>query len=457
VLPEWIAAASPAAAAAVPGRSGMVQDKDREADDLMLLRAEVIAIGDELTTGQRLDTNSRWLSAELATIGIPVAFHTTAPDTLEAGIEAFRVATGRADFVLATGGLGPTADDLTRDVLAALGGAPLELDAAALAAVESRFARRSAPMPASNRRQAMFPRGSRIIPNPDGTAPGIDLDIVASGRRSRVFALPGVPAEMRTMWQASVLPALLAALPDRGTIVQRRIKCYGAGESAIEAMLPDLVRRGRDPLVGITAHEATITLRIAARGRDEADCRARIATTEATIRDCLGPLVFGAEDDEVEDAALRALASAGRSLAVVEVGTAGRVAALLASAQALLRPAAEAGGFRAGLVLAPGAEPPAFLGVDRSPGPDGRPPAATVAARAREAFGTDLGLAVGPARPGPEGRATIDIALASAAGVERSEHLLGGGPDIVLARAAKAAIDFLRLALAAGKPEVCGR
>ncbi|MFN7812251.1 MAG: molybdopterin-binding protein, partial [Planctomycetia bacterium] len=102
----------------------MVQDKDREADDLMLLRAEVIAIGDELTTGQRLDTNSRWLSAELATIGIPVAFHTTAPDTLEAGIEAFRVATGRADFVLATGGLGPTADDLTRDVLAALGGAP---------------------------------------------------------------------------------------------------------------------------------------------------------------------------------------------------------------------------------------------------------------------------------------------------------------------------------------------
>jgi nicotinamide-nucleotide amidase len=427
----------------------------------MLLRAEVIAIGDELTTGARLDTNSRWLSAELAVIGIPVAFHTTAPDTLEAGIEAFRVAAGRADFVIATGGLGPTADDLTRDVLATLAGLPLELDAAALVAVESRFARRGVPMPESNRRQALFPRGSRIIPNPDGTAPGIDLDVRAAGRTSRVFALPGVPAEMRVMWQASVLPALLAALPDQGTIVQRRIKCYGAGESAIEAMLPDLVRRGRDPLVGITAHEATITLRIAARGRDEADCRNRIAATEGTIRDCLGPLVFGVEDDEVEDAALRALTGAGHSLAVAEVGSAGRVAALFAAAQARRRPPAREEGFRGGVVLAAGRPRPAFLGVE--PGGDmnadagGAREAATVAAAVRAAFATDLGLAVGPARPGPDGRFAIDIALASAAGVERVEHLLGGGPDLALARAAKAAVDFVRLAIAAGKPEACGR
>lgn len=427
----------------------------------MLLRAEVIAIGDELTTGARLDTNSRWLSAELAVIGIPVAFHTTAPDTLEAGIEAFRIAAGRADFVIATGGLGPTADDLTRDVLAALAGVPLELDAAAVVAVESRFARRGVPMPESNRRQAMFPRGSRIIPNPDGTAPGIDLDVRSGDRTSRVFALPGVPAEMRVMWQASVLPALLAALPDRRTIVQRRIKCYGAGESAIEAMLPDLVRRGRDPLVGITAHEATITLRIAARGRDEADCRSRIAATEATIRECLGPLVFGVEDDEVEDAALRALCVAGRSLAVAEVGSAGRVAALFAAAQARLRTPPRAAGFRGGVVLTAGGPRPTFLdlGPGGAGGADPGMPfdAAAVAAGAREAFATDLGLAVGPARPGPEGRQAIDIALASAAGVERVEHLLGGGPDLALARGAKAAVDFVRLATAAGKPEACGR
>jgi len=264
------------------------------------MHAEVIAIGDELTSGQRLDTNSRWMAAELGVIGVPVGFHTTVPDTMDAGIEAFRLAASRAALVVVTGGLGPTADDLTRDVLAAVADAPLDLSSDSLATVESRFARRGMPMPESNRRQAMFPRGSRIIPNPEGTAPGIDIDLPRpAGGRCRVFALPGVPAEMKTMWKATVEPAVLEMLPDRATIVQRRIKCFGAGESAVEAMLPDIVRRGRDPLVGITAHEATITLRIAARGRDEAECLARMAPTEATIRTCLGTIVYGVEDDEV--------------------------------------------------------------------------------------------------------------------------------------------------------------
>jgi len=282
------------------------------------MRAEVIAIGDELVTGHRLDTNSRWLSAELAVLGIPVTFHTTAADTLEAGLEAFRIASGRAEIVVATGGLGPTADDLTRDVLAALADEPLALDRPSLEAIEGRFAARGAPCPESNRRQAMFPVGSRVIANPLGTAPGIDLTVPLAGRTSRIFALPGVPAEMRPMWQASVAPAVLAMLPEAATIVQRRIKCFGAGESAIEAMLPDLVRRGRDPLVGITAHEATITLRIAARGRGAEECNAKIAATEQLIRDCLGKLVYGVEDDELEDAALAAVAAAGGRLAIGE-------------------------------------------------------------------------------------------------------------------------------------------
>ena len=270
------------------------------------MHAELIAIGDELTSGQRLDTNSRWMAAELGVLGIPVTFHTT---VIEAGLEAFRLAAGRAAIVVVTGGLGPTADDLTRDVLAAAAGVPLDLSEAALVAVESRFVRRGMPMPESNRRQALFPLGSRIIPNPDGTAPGIDVDIPRVGGQCRIFALPGVPSEMKTMWRATVEPALVAMLPERATIVQRRIKCFGAGESAIESMLPDLVRRGRDPLVGITAHEATITLRIAARGRDEADCLAKIAPTEATIRQCLGTIAYGVEDDEIEDAAVAAVAA----------------------------------------------------------------------------------------------------------------------------------------------------
>ena len=390
------------------------------------MRAEVIAIGDELTSGQRLDTNSQWLSAELGVLGVPVVFHTTAADTQEAGVEAFRAAAGRAEIVVATGGLGPTADDLTRDVLAAVADAPLELSAAALAAVESRFARRGTPMPESNRRQAVFPRGSRVIPNPDGTAPGIDLDVAVAGHRSRVFALPGVPAEMRTMWKDTVLPAILAMLPERATIVQRRIKCFGAGESAIEAMLPDLVRRGRDPLVGITAHEATITLRIAARGRDEAECQGKIADTEATIRHCLGPLVYGVEDDELEDAVVAAVAAAGVTLATAEVGTDGRVAALLAQAAAR---SPQGGCFRGGRVLPRSAD----SGL-----------AAALAARARAEHNAALGLGVGAVEPVADGRGEIEVALVTDAGVERFRHMLGGGAFLAGSRAAKFAIDQVR-------------
>ena len=142
-------------------------------------------------------------------------------------------------------------------------------------------------------------------------------------------------------------PALVAMDPEQATIAFRRIKCFGAGESAVEAMLPDLIRRGRDPLVGITVHEATITLRIAARGRDEADCRARMAPTEAIIRETLGDLVFGTEEDELEDATLAAVRAAEGTLATVEIGTHGLVAALMAQSLGRGSP----GGFLGGTVL----------------------------------------------------------------------------------------------------------
>jgi nicotinamide-nucleotide amidase len=398
------------------------------------MRGEVIAIGDELTSGQRLDTNSRWLSSELGVLGIPVVFHTTAADTLAAGIEAFRVARARSDIVVATGGLGPTADDLTRDVLAAVAGAPLEFSAEAFTAVESRFARRGMPMPESNRRQALFPRGSRIIPNPHGTAPGIDVELPRDGGGCcRVFALPGVPAEMHVMWRDTVAPALVALLPDVATIVQKTLKCFGAGESAIEAMLPDLVRRGREPTVGITAHEATITLRIAARGRSEADCHRQIAETESVIRACLGDLVFGVGDEELEDAALRTAVQAVATVASIEIGTDGRVAALLAQAEAR----------RGGCA-------PVYVGGTVEPLNAAADPAAVaaLAADARSRFRASCGLAIGRRRPGPEGRDSIDIALATEVGTTLVEHVVGGGPLLAGSRAAKAAVDLVRRSLA---------
>ena len=329
-------------------------------------------------------------------------------------------------------------------MLAAVAGQPLELSAAALESVESRFARRAVAMPESNRRQAMFPRESRIIPNPDGTAPGIDLDIRRpDGGTSRIIALPGVPSEMRLMWNGTVAAELSAMQPDAGVFVHQRIKCFGPGESAIEAMLPDMIRRGRDPLVGITAHEATITLRIVARGRDEAECLAKIAPTERTILECLGANVYGRNDDEVEDAAVRALAGVGQTLGTIEIGTEGRVAACLSQAQAkrqahlpLHEHDPSAAVYRGGMVL-----PAAAVSVIDS---ESAASMKSLAERARAERGASLGLAVGPARPGPDGRSVVVIALSDGQNVEQIEHMLGGGATLALSRAAKTAIDLVR-------------
>jgi nicotinamide-nucleotide amidase len=262
------------------------------------MHAEVIAIGDEITSGQCLDTNTQWLSQQLEGLGIRVLYHTTVGDELMPCAEVFRLAIARADVVVATGGLGPTADDLTREALAEATGHPLQLDTDALDHVRTMFAQRNRPMAASNERQAMFPTGSRVVRNPHGTAPGICTDVVREGRGPcRFFCLPGVPGEMIEMWQESVAPAIAEFLGEGRRVIRRRlIHCFGAGESQVEAMLPDLIRRGRQPSVGITASKGAITLRITAEGATEEECLAAIAPVEATIRQCLGTLVVGAED-----------------------------------------------------------------------------------------------------------------------------------------------------------------
>jgi nicotinamide-nucleotide amidase len=291
------------------------------------MRAEIIAIGDELTTGQRLDTNSQWLAERLLEIGVPVAFHTTVGDTLADNVLVFRQACERAEIVVATGGLGPTADDLTRHALAQLGGVPLVQDDASLEHIRALFARRKREMPPTNLIQAQFPQGATPIHNPHGTAPGIDMAIPrAAGKPARIFCLPGVPAEMKEMWGASVSPAIQSLLGVKRVICHYRIKCFGVGESDLEAMLPDLIARDRYPLVGITVHQATITLRITAEGETAEAARASMEPTIKTIQECLGDLIFGEEDEELPDVVVRLLKEQGRTLNVIEPATDGLIA-----------------------------------------------------------------------------------------------------------------------------------
>ena len=209
------------------------------------------------------------------------------------------------------------------------------------------FARRSRPMPPQNELQAMFPAGSRVVRNPHGTAPGIDLEVSREGRGPcRVICLPGVPAEMVEMWHDSVAATIAGFVGGgRRVICRRKINCFGAGESQIESMLPDMIRRGRQPTVGITASKATISLRIAAEGATEEECYAAIEPTVATIRQCLGTLIFGEGDDELQHAVVRLLRDREKTLATAECGTTGLVAQWLASVEG------SADVYRGGLVL----------------------------------------------------------------------------------------------------------
>ena len=288
--------------------------------------AEVIAIGDELTSGQRLDTNSQWISQRLGELGVLAAYHTTVADDLQANIEVFRQAIERADIVVSTGGLGPTADDLTRDALATALGVDLYLDETCLDAIRCLFAQRGRQMPQRNEVQAMFPRGSQPIANRYGTAPGVATTVERPNRHPcYAVCLPGVPAELKEMWYDSVAPAIQAAVPGSRVVRHHLIKCFGVGESQLEAQLPDLIRRGRDPRVGITVSEATITLRITASGDDEQACQEKIEPTVATIRDCVGDLMFGEGDVELQHVVAQLLSDRGATLALAEIGTGGLV------------------------------------------------------------------------------------------------------------------------------------
>ena len=409
------------------------------------MHAEIIAIGSELTSGQKLDTNSQWLSLQLAELGIPVWFHTTVADDRVANVDVLRTAVGRADVVLITGGLGPTLDDLTRDVLAELAGVPLACDEASLAFIEEFFQHRGREMPERNRVQAMFPEGSEPLPNPVGTAPGIwmTLPVLGAERRCLIAALPGVPSEMYRMFREQVRPRL----PGGKRIIRRaRIHCFGLGESQFEEMLGELTARGRDPEIGITAHEATITMRIVAHGDSEEECRQKIAVAREEIGRKLGHYVFGEEDEELETVLVRMLQESGETLATAESGTGGLMAQWLTAVEDF------ESAYLGGVVVPTESARRGLLQIEETDGEVSESTAGKMASSCRERFGSDYALAVTQyPRIDPEqvmGNAPAAfLALASAEGTSTRRITLGGNPAILRSRTAKAAMDLLRLRL----------
>jgi nicotinamide-nucleotide amidase len=412
------------------------------------MRAEIISIGSELVSGQSLDTNSRWLSQQLGSLGIPVAFHTTLGDDLEDHRSAFRAAFDRADLVIMTGGLGPTQDDLTREALADCAGEPLIEDPGSLTAIEAMFTRRNRVMTERNRVQAQFPRGAEPLENPIGTAPGIWMRI----GRATVACLPGVPSEMKKMFQEQVVPRLRRLGWGGRVIVHRKINLFGKGESEIEAQAMDLTARGRVPEVGITASEATISFRIAAEGATEEDALRLIEPTAELIYERFGNLVLGEGSDDVAEALAAQLARTGSTLATAESCTGGLIARMLTAIPGI------SASYPGGVVTYANEAKTELLGVPAgmlaAHGAVSPEVAAAMADGVRTRLGATVGISTtGVAGPGggtpekPVGLVYLGLSTEKGTRTRRLDMGPERPRDFIQLLASKAALNWARLAL----------
>ena len=424
--------------------------------------AEVISIGDEMTSGARLDTNSQWLSVMLGELGIRVLYHSTVGDSLEACCRTFEIAAGRASIIVSTGGLGPTADDLTREAIAAAAGTTLEFREEAMRHIESLFARRNREMPERNRVQAMFPVGSTIIPNPQGTAPGIDMviarDVVAgkglAGKphSARVFSLPGVPAEMRQMWDATVAQSIRAHVGPGPVIRKAVVKCFGLGESEMEHRLGGMIARLRSPLVGITVSQATIALRIDATANSVDEAEQQIDSVRKDIFERVGDYVFGEGDDfELSDAVIAKLMDRNESLCTVELGHAGLLGSWLSGFEGS-KDGIYHGGLQAASLDAAGQL--LGLNVASEEGNDAETRATRTREIARQMLANSKAswcvivdrypsLIPADGRPLPAADVRFTICGAEGKKLLECDEQLGGHPDILQSRIAKAALFHL--------------
>jgi nicotinamide-nucleotide amidase len=415
-----------------------------------MLRAWIISSGTELALGQAADTNAAWLARHAAELGIRPERLVVVPDDAAALRDVLRAATAAADVVLLTGGLGPTADDLTRHVLADLAGVPLETDAACLAALRAFFEERGREMPPSNRIQAMIPRSGRALPNPCGTAPGIAIEL--GGRPC--FALPGVPHEMQTMFAREVAPVLAARAGGR-VLVGRALHCFGLPESEVGSRLGELMDRGRNPEIGTTAHLGLISVRINATAESRPAAATLLDQAECQVRARLGQAVFGRDADTLAAVVGEALAAAGRTLATAESCTGGLLGQLITDVPGSSRY------YLGGVVTYADSAKKTLLGLSAEllagHGAVSEPVASAMAAGGRRLLGSDYALAItgvaGPAGGSAEKPVgLVYIALTGPAGGITRELRLGRDAPrrLIRTRAAQAALNLLRLALADG-------
>jgi nicotinamide-nucleotide amidase len=364
------------------------------------VRAEIVTIGDELCRGEIVDTNSSWLAARLWDLEITVAWMTSCQDVAADIRRAVADAAGRADVVIASGGLGPTEDDLTVDVVAAAAGVEPEVDAPSLERMQARFQLAAYRLTPNNLRQVRAPRGARVFANPAGLAPGFEVAVAGTP----VICLPGVPRELMALYDAAVEARLVALRDGRGAaaerIAKRTFRVFGMGESHIATALEGVLEGGARASIHYQVKFPETLVKLVVRDADAAVARARLDALAAAVRARLGDKLYGEGDDTLASVLGARLRAAGATLAVAESCTGGLVGALVTDV-----PGSSAY-FRGGAVAYANAEKTRQLGVRpetlAAHGAVSRECVVEMARGARERFGVDYAVAVSGVA-GPDG------------------------------------------------------
>lgn len=415
------------------------------------MRVEIVAVGTELLLGQIPDTNSQWLGEQLAAHGIASQFHQHVGDNHERILLAFRTALARSDAVIVCGGLGPTQDDITRAALAEVMNVPLERDDEIVEKIRAMFGARGRTMPENNLLQADVPRGAAIIPQTRGTAPGL---ICAVGQKV-VYAVPGVPYEMTDMFERAILPDLVARQIATGTtsvITSRVLRTWGASESALaEAVAPrfdELVNDDRVTIAFLASGIEGIKVRLTARGDDAAHATSLLVNEESLVRALieaqLGGIVFGVDDQTMEDVVAAQLIERALTLAVAESVTGGLIASRLVGV------AGASQWFRGGVVSYASQVKFDLLKVPVGPVVSGDA-AEAMAIGVRTLLKADVGLSVtgvaGPEEQDGQPAGTVFVGLSIGEDLQHVALRLPGDRPRVRAYSAISSLDVLRRAL----------
>jgi nicotinamide-nucleotide amidase len=406
-------------------------------------KASIISIGNELLSGQSVDTNTAYLSGRLLSIGIPVVGSYTVGDDVDSIIGSFRAAGRDADVIIATGGLGPTDDDLTRQALAKLLGSELQLQDELLRKIQEFFISRNRQMSSKNKIQAYIPVGAKALVNNIGTAPGIRAEV----KGKLLFTLPGVPSEMKRMFEKSVLPEL-QQLAGKQAVVIRKLRCFGTGESNIAEILGDLCRRDRNPRIDSTASCGVITLHITATAEDKSQAQKKAEKDEKLLTDKLGELVYGTGDQTLAEVVGQKLAQQKKTIAVAESCTGGCLAKLLTDIPGASRY------FTHGWITYSNRAKTSELGVPahliEEHGAVSEQVARAMARGAKKRAGTDFAIGLtgiagptGASEQKPIGLVYISVYFDS--GCETKRFIFHHDRDSIRLRAAQTALNMLRL------------